>query len=410
MPNLKVFNLFWITILFSIVFFSVYGAYISADAPYYLAVARDISSGLMPYKDINMGYTPLMMYLNSLLYLLFDNPSYHLFLILQFLVIALLVGLFYRICTKFNLTRGKSLFLSLFLFLSILSSDGTYINLEVYVILFIMIAFLFLVDKKYFLAGVALSVGFFFKQYGLLSFVPFFLLVITYRPYQKRSLLGFIAGALLPLMIFILYYTVIENVSFINLFDQLSGRAYAEKAVASGKSLFSFSLLAGSKVFLLLLIPLFFLKINPIKNRVDGILIIGIIVNLLPVLIQYFQHYFILTYPYIFILMMRNHQNFDRKFVVISNLVLLVISVLLFLRIFRYKDVYDQQVKIAEKISEKYPEGSEVFLEGNIRYLYFLNDYRNPVLEEVGYDYGFTPDEEFREEYKVLSTKSYSSE
>ncbi|WZL88715.1 hypothetical protein VS868_14050 [Salinimicrobium sp. 3283s] len=403
MGLLNISNRFWGFVLFLLIGLSLFYAYVSFDAPYYLAIARDISNGFVPYKDISSLYAPLMMYLNSLLYVFTEDPQYKYFLIFQYLIIFFSAGLLYLLGKKLNLDQQSSIFLSLFLFLSVLSSDGIYINLEVYVFVCVMLSFWFLIKKQFFLVGIFLSLSVFAKQYGIFNFIPFFFLVIFYHGYKKNQLLKFAAGASLPVILFLLYFVVINNIPFLDLIDQLSGRGYGQKNISRSRSLFTW--LVGSKVFILLLIPLFFLNLRPFKDRVNGILILGVIVNLIPILIQVFPHYFILTFPYIFILMARNYKNDNKKFVSASNLMILIICLLLFLRIFRYKDVYENQFEIAEKHRIEYPVGSKVFLSGPIRYLYILNNYQNPVMKKVGYDYSFHPDDEFREKYNVISSE-----
>lgn len=400
MKLLRISNIAWALILGVLIYLSIFYASISADAPFYLSLARDISNGLIPYKDILNSYTPAMMYLNAMVYRIIDDPGYHYFLVFQYALILLSSGLLYMICRKFDMDKFKSTFFSLFLFISILSSDGNYINLEVYILLCVLLSFWFLINKQFFWTGIFLGLSFFFKQYGILNFLPFFFLVGLYHKFEKKHLIIFIIGSVLPLLAFLGYFIIIENVSFVSLIRQLSGSGYGQSGASSAKSIFS--LIAGFKVFLLLIFPLFFLRINPFKNKIDGILIIGILANLIPVLIQNFPHYFILTYPYIFVLMARNYKNFDRRFLLVSNLMLLIISVLLFLRIFRYKEVFEEQLRVAEKYKKEYPVGSEVFLLGQIRYLYILNNYHNPVLKEVGYGYSFIPDKEFKKKYPVL--------
>ncbi len=400
MRLLKTYNTFWIIVLLCLVFLSIFYAYISADAPYYLGISRDISNGFVPYKDILSLYAPLMMYMNSLLYVFLDAPAYHYFLIFQYFLIFISTGILYLIGKKLDLSNSTSIFLSLFLFITVLSSDGIYINLEVYILLCVLLSFWFLINKQFFWTGIFLALSFFSKQYGILNFLPFFLLVGVYHGFEKKYLIKFIVGATIPLLVFLIYFLVIQNVPILNLIEQLSGKGYGQQKISTPKSIFS--LIVGFKVFLLLVFPLFFLRINPFKNKIDGILIIGILVNLIPILIQNFPHYFILTYPYIFILMARNYKHFDNRFILVSNLMLIIISVLLFLRIFRFKDVYDEQLRVAEKYRNEYPVSSEVFLSGKIRYLYILNNYHNPVVKEVGYAYDFYPGEDFLNKYPVL--------
>ncbi|MGW1455550.1 glycosyltransferase family 39 protein [Salegentibacter agarivorans] len=401
MHSFKKLNLFWAIVLILLFFFSVNGAYISADAPYYLSVARDISEGLIPYKDIKSIYTPLMMYLNAIIFEVFKKPSYHIFLIFQYIVIGLSGFTLYKICKKIKANSALSLFLTLFFLISVLSSDGIYINLEVYVCLCVLGSFYFYLEKKVFLSGLILALGILFKQYGVLNFIPFLILIfLTDKETVTKNIILFLSGSILLGIIFLTYFIFIENIRLTDLFLQLSGQGYGEKGIGLDKSLLS--ILVGSKVFVLIILTLIFLKIDLIKDKLNLVLVIGILVNLIPVLIQNFPHYFLLTFPYIFILIAYNSRELSFKWFILSNLSLILIASFLFLRINRYQDKYEEQVTISKKMEEAYPRGSEVFLLGEIRYLYFLNDYRNPLLNEVGYSYLFYPDKKFKKENTVL--------
>ena len=403
MKLLKQANYFWGIVLFLLLILSVVFAYISTDAPYYLSMARDIALGSIPYKDIFSSYTPVAMYLNSVVRLITDNPSYHLFLTFQYCIMAISVVFFFKISRSEGLEKALSIFLSLFLFIAILSSDGSYINLEVYVIMFCFIAYYLLIKKKFFWCGFFLALGFFSKQYGIFNFLPFFLLIFVYHGYQKEYFLKFILGAFLPLIFFLIYFVFVQQVSFTSLLQQLTGSGYDQEMMELETTLFRF--LAGAKILILLLIPFIFVRINPFQNKIDAVLIFGILVNLLPLYIQTVSHYFILCFPFVFILLARNIDLSNKKFFMLSNFVLLIIAGLLFARINRYKGVYDEQLKLAAETRKEYPVGSDVFLYKHFRFLYILNDYRNPVLEEIGYRYGFKPDDEFKEKYEVLSVE-----
>ena len=261
MKLLRISNIIWTFVLVVLIYLSIVYAYISADSPYYLSLARDISDGLIPYKDIFNSYTPAMMYLNSIIFKFFDNPGYHYFLVFQYVVILISSGFLYLICRKIDLDKLKSAFLGLFLFIAVLSSDGSDIILEVYLIFCVLLSFWFLINKQFFWTGIFLALSFFFKQYGILNFLPFFLLVGLYHGFDKKYLIKFIVGAIIPLLAFLVYFLLIENISFMKLMEQLSGSGYGQSGISSAKSIFS--LIAGFKVFLLLIFPLFFLKINP---------------------------------------------------------------------------------------------------------------------------------------------------
>ena len=398
---LKATNYFWGIVLLVIIVLSIVWGYISTDAPYYLSVARDISRGSIPYKDIYLSYTPVMMYLNSLIYFVFSEMSYFISLGFQYFIIAISSLMIFKFSYKEFSDIKTAIFLALIFFISVLASDGTYINLEVYVILFVFLAYWFYLKKRFFLCGFLLALSFFSKQYGLFNFLPFFLLILVITGYKKSYLFRFILGGLIPLFIFIIYFVFIAEVPYKDLILQLTGAGYDQEMLELETTWFSF--LAGAKIFILLLIPLFLLGRKLIKDKINAVLILGILVNLIPLYIQTVSHYFVLSFPYIFLLLTRNLDDSNKKFNLGTNLVLLIIAGLLFARLYRYREVYKEQQKLAVEIEKEYPVGSEVFLYKHYRFLYILNDYKNPVLQEVGYRYGYYPDKEFREEYEVLA-------
>lgn len=403
MKLIKYLNFFWFIVLLALIFFSLKFAHISADAPFYLAVSRDISLGLVPYKDIFTIYTPLMMYINSILYLIFDSPPYIYFLIFQYLVIISSGVILFKIIERKGIKKDLIIFITLLFLIAVLSSDGNYINLEIYILLCTLASYLLLLNKNYFFSGLVLALSVFFKQYGILNFLPFLLILLFVEKEKLNYILIFCLGAFLPLVIFFFYFITIENIELVHLITQLTGGGYGQKGISAEKSILT--VIIGAKVFLLLIgiLVILAIKSRAKLNKIDFVLIAGICLNLIPVAIQSFPHYFILSFPYIFILYARLISEKDIKFLITSNSTLFIISGLLFLRTYNYRNLYDYQVETANKYLKEYPIGSKVFLFGEIRHLYFLNDYRNPALSEVGYSYSFIPDESFLSKYEVLS-------
>ena len=171
---------------------SYHFSYISSDAPYYLMVAKDISKGAIPYKEIYLSYTPIMMYLNSLLFLVFEEPNYKIFLSFQFLLIAIVLFIFLRIIIKyFMLSVIDAILLTSFMGVSILSSDGNLIILEVYSMLMVIIAFFCFQKGYYVLVGIFLGLSFFCKQYGLINFLPFYLYIFLTKRNVLENVLNF---------------------------------------------------------------------------------------------------------------------------------------------------------------------------------------------------------------------------
>lgn len=397
---LKVYNTIWVSLLVILLIISVKYAFISTDAPFYLSVARDLANGKEMYKDIFNVYTPIMMYLNSFIHKIFNNPGYHAYLVFQYFIILLSTFFFFKICLKHRLDRKVALFLSTFLFLSILSSDGTYIILEIYVILFVLISYWYFQKNKFFLCGLVLSLAFLSKQYGILNFIPFTLLIYTLPDFNKKFLLRFLIGACVPVALFLSFNIYIKEVSIASLYLQLSGQGYEVNMKDVSFSFIAF--LSGAKIFILVICPFLFMNFHPFKNQKEGILILGVILNLIPLFIQNFAHYFILTFPYVFILLALKSNDLNKKSFYACNIGLLIICTLLFSRIIKYRNVYNEQLAIAEKYKETIPLGSTVFLYKGYRHLYLMNDYENPVVQTIGYSYGFKPDKNFIKKYKVL--------
>lgn len=379
-------------------------SYISSDAPYYLMVAKDISQGAIPYKDLYLSYTPLMMYLNSLMFLIFEEPDYNLFLLFQFLVVIIILCFFYKtILSYFNLSISDSLLLSSFFGISILSSDGSLIILEVYSILMVMIAFLFFQKGSYFIVGIFLGLSFFFKQYGLLNFFPFFIYIFMTKKDVIKRILKISIGGLIPLAVFLIYFLGYENLNLSRIITQIGGIEYIQYSLLKTPNLIN--LILGAKVFLLLLLVLIFLPLKIFRKKYNILLLTGLCINLTPVILQSFQHYYINCFPYLFLMIAYNWKDFNRKILVPISISFSLIALLLYVRNYRYHNILKEQIASANELKQHYPSGSSIFLYGEIRYMYILNNYNNPLKKEVGYSYPYMPNVSDAFSETVLSNK-----
>jgi len=376
-----IFFIFLISILFSIIY-----SHISLDAPYYLSVARDISQGYIPYKDIYLSYTPLMMYLNALVHLSIEEFNYKIFLGFQYAIMLIAQLIYFRLLVRYlKFSILHALFLSLIVGIAILSADGTYINLEVYIFLAVISAlFAYQVDKL-FLTGIFLGISFILKQYGILNFVPFFFLIYFSKDRIFKNSMLLSSGAVATLIVFLFYFVIIQGISVLSILKQLIGYQYIQYATVRSPDLYTW--LVGAKVFLILFIPLALILNKKLFSKKNLPWFIGVTVNILPTFLQAFQHYVILAFPYLFMLYALNYKSIDfslPKSMLISGLAL---AVLLNLRIFRYQEVYSHQVATANVAKKIIPKDTEIFLNGDIRFLYCLNNYQNPLRKKIGYSY-----------------------
>src|SRR5688500_18525587 len=233
--NFKKSILALLTVLFvASIFFSVHYAWISADAPYYISVGRDISDGKVLFKDVIDHYTPFVSVLYSYIYALYDQPPFTAFMVFHLLVIVLSGSVFFFLLRAIKLDTINASILAIAFCLAVFSSDGNYIILESYSLFFVLAAlFSFIKDKNYFLAGILLGCSFLCKQYGVLNFVPFFFgILFRSEPmalrFKKSVMLGL--GGLLVFISFVAYYAF-KGVDPVGLLEQISGARYTQWSV-----------------------------------------------------------------------------------------------------------------------------------------------------------------------------------
>lgn len=399
--QLKTSTIFYIILSILLVFFSIWFGSISWDATYYLPIARDISHGLIPYKDIHSWYAPVMMYINAPIYYVFGNINYFWFLGFQYFITFSSAFVLYRIA-KFNRIDNKTaLFFASILYLITLLSEGIYINLEVYVILFVLLSFYSLQHKNFLLSGILLSLSMFSKQYGFLNFIPFALyLFYTERKIITINIVKFGTGAFITVAFFCFYYVIYHKVEFKDLFSQLSGEDYKDISITKKFNLIHY--FRNAKYIIALMFPMIFIYKKEILNKSNLILLIGFIVNLLPTFFQSFPHYFILTFPYLFLFLVHNYKFINKNYILVNSLSLLIGFCVVTFRIVNRQKEYVTQTEKSKYYGKIYPKGTTLFLQGKIRYLYLLNEYENPILRQEGYSDVLETDEKFRKTYPTL--------
>ena len=262
-------SIFAVLLLIWVIFeytYALFYATIDSDAGYCLSLARDVTEGRILYKDVVFHYTPLIIYLFSLVKLLsFSYYNYTLVLLFQFIVITVDSFLVYKISaffTKNKLMRLLGFIATLLLFFRY---DGVFLELEPFVVFFSLLSVYFVLksgDRNiYFvLAGLSAGLSFFSKQFGIIVFVPLIVYILLYEGEFKKSIvkLLFLAiGGVIPLVMFLLYYNTMQEVEIWHLFDSLT------ISVNGRFSMNSYILLMKNFVFynglFLIVIPVFFI-------------------------------------------------------------------------------------------------------------------------------------------------------
>ncbi len=404
--NFRKYILFYSIASFFLLLFSLLWCSISDDSAYYLCIARDISRGLVPYKDISNVYTPVMMYWNSLLFFFMEEFYYPAFLGFQYIVIMTCSFWLYKITTVFlGLEKAKSFLLCLFFVIATWSSDGTYINLEVYVIFFVFCSLWNFFKKNYTLTGLFLGISFFCKQYGLFHFIPFYFFILFYEEKKWNNSLRLSMGGLIPLIVFLVYYVCYQSLDIKTLIHQITGQGIMKYYSRADENYLS--LIWGGKVFFLLLLPVLLQSRFIFRDKIQKFCFFGMIINLLPAFVQSFQHYFLLAFPYLFLILASTHfqTKIEKIFWRILHICIILIILLLALRLYRYRGLSEEQNFFAEQIAKQIPKKSTVFLDGWIRYLYLKNEYKNPLLQQTGYSFVYSLDPEWQKKFPILSSE-----
>lgn len=359
-----------------------------------MVIAREIAEGTRPYIDIEVVYTPLALYLNSIFFAVsksFNYPTLSFYNCWWYLAGADLLYLILH--KKFEIHKWNSLFLSIIFFATILSFEGYYIVTEPYVVFFILSTFYVVYNSTkalaYILGGVLLSCFLFSKQYRIFAIIPFSLL-IHFSKLKKINTLYFITSFLISILLFFILFSK-GDVELI--FNQLFASPFNKKS----KKLFNISsflsLLRVGKVFLclVLLLAVRILKDRFRINHVMAFAICGILLYAFPILINQNQHHFISTFPFVFIA-----YGYTIKSTRLVTYEYLFIGVLFFLfsfltinrlRIYAYKK--EDQFKVANHAKQYFKRGESVFLMGQYRNLYLLNVYQNPLKKGLGYTWDY---------------------
>ena len=344
----------------------------------------------------------------SLLFLFEDSFQINNFLIFQLILLLGCGFIYFKILSSSRtINRRNTFFLTLIFLISALSSGMQDIVLEVFLIFFVLLGIFFSLKKRWFLTGICLGLAFFSKQYGLLHFLPFYMLLYWQRGNALGDGIRLSGGGILTLAIFLLYFAFLKDISVSSLLNQLSGLEYIEH---SSVQIEISRIIIGGKVFLLLFLPALWYLRKCETTPFISFLLTGIVVSLVPVVIKPYDHYYLSSFPYLFLLIAEVQKSRREAGDVLYKIYLataVIVALLFCARMWRYKENALEQQMTSEILQNHIPNKEEIFVDGDLRFLYLLNRYQNPALKEVGYSYPFKPDEKFAEEYRMISQRFF---
>lgn len=376
---------------------------IDSDPGYYLKVAYDLVNGKSFFKDINCSYSPLAMYILSIPFYIDKNTGAE-FLYFFLLILYPIIGiLFYKVLRYFNENKKVCLFYTIILITANIILEGYHVLLEPYVLLFQLIALWLILsweNKKWkiFLSGFFVFLAFFTKQYGvfILPGIVYFL----YKEVKSIRLFLFnlqflIAGILLPICFFTLYFVFVEGL----LIEEFIQKLFAISAlkgdeIVTGTDYLLTRLLAKNGEllirfpFILLVGYLLFNKKKKTKSWF-GLLLLG--GSFCQLYFAYYNHYYQLIIPYFIITLVSLSKQFFQqkgKIILITSVFFIGSGFFELYKAFRdNKIMYQRQQVNISILTSSLPKFEKVYLQGISPAYYFLCKYNSPNLKMLGYKY-----------------------
>lgn len=381
--------------------YALFYATVDSDAGYCLALARDITDGKTLYKDIVLHYTPFVIYLFSLIKILSGSLyNYTIILLFQFIVIGFDSFLVYKIASLFTKNKLLVLYSVAATLLMFFRYDGVFLELEPFVIFFSLMSIYFVFksdDRKlyFILAGIAGGLSFFSKQFGVFVFIPISIYILIYEGSLKKSfvkLLYLALGAIIPLSLFLLYYSVIYDVPVLRLFDILTGEGvqrFSENYYVHTMRNFIFY----NGIFLFF-IPVYFVFQEAKSNKYLFLFILLFLIFSISLLFGSWDHYKQFFIPYIVLIALLMFDK-AKEIPALSNffklLIFLCFLFILASNIKYFADNYktwdrQKQYQIAKELKKIIPENSKVFCVNKQAYI-FLCNYQSADPVVSGYPY-----------------------
>lgn len=161
----------------------------------------------LPYRDIAIAHSPYLPTLLSGIFALFGSSL----LVLKIFswAVVIFTALLVYIVAKKVLNPALALSSSLVYLVLEYRYEGNGLWFDILLAPSLLLTYLFLKQKKYFLTGVFLAISFFIKQTAFWFFIPFSIIFFLHKP-TPRSISSLIFGALLVTFVTILAITLFD--------------------------------------------------------------------------------------------------------------------------------------------------------------------------------------------------------
>ena len=280
---------------------------INADYGYYVGAAKAIAHGLVPYRDISLGYSPFVFYLLSVPYAIGGENISPLIPMYISLFFYLVNGyLIWAILKCFEIKQAiRQLALILYIIYNI-SVESIFLGLEPFASFWGMLGtYVLLKDKKYsyWLTGICLTMAFLSKQYALLYAPIYAIMILLLKPELKieEKLILILKIAFYSfLLVLVVHLFFVGVTGDWNYYTSLLGSNYGQQSFLGvievfKKEFFHF-------FFIVLLIPFVWWGIPKMGKCRIAFLVVAILLFMLQNYFEIYLHYLIFVVPYAVIL------------------------------------------------------------------------------------------------------------
>lgn len=282
-----------------------HNAPINADAGTYLSISDKIRSGIIPFRDLSVGYSPLSFYLFAFTRAITPAvwADYNVYLGTLFALIFAQCALVFLILRRHDVSLALATCAALLSSLLLYYHDGIYIVLEPFVTFFVLLSFYILIrnsNHKFLLliSGLCACAAFLSKQYGLAAFpglAAYICIRSTNLKNGLKSVFWFGLGWILSLASFAAYFQLSYGIPMISLVQDLSLRGYAPRVSPDS---FVYKDFIFYKCHILILAPIgLLLSLDRERALFIGLGLLFSIFSL-SFLVRTFPHYFGLVIAY----------------------------------------------------------------------------------------------------------------
>ncbi len=316
---------------------------VNVDAGYYVSIAKEVMEGATPTVQVKTSYPPAVYYAYAAWMKMFGS-NYSNIVLLVYAVHAVNCLLFYLIISHFLgnfIVKGM---LCLSYFCAVMLSEGYYVELEPFQVLFVLLAYLIYLKNltlflKHSLIGFCFGLSMMCKQYSLIVFLGF-LVALWFDFRKKESLIAIVQRVSITLFFSLIPFLIFVTFTQAHLADSVYSFAFLRRSPVSYLSQGGFdvvsrigniltSFLQRNWFFIPFLFYLCYEAFDKKGRRSDISLIPLFLASLAPLLVRQYGHYFQLIAPWSYIMMAILSERALRPFQSPTNNLYLLASSLL---------------------------------------------------------------------------------